>query len=505
MDGLDAFLLARIQFAANITFHILFPTISIALGWVLLFFKLRFVKTKKQHWMDAYQFWVKVFALTFALGVVSGITMSFQFGTNWPGYMNTVGNIAGPLLAYEVLTAFFLEATMLGVMLFGRERVSERVHTLATFLVAAGTTLSAVWILALNSWMQTPAGFEMIEGKAHVTSWLAVIFNPSFPYRLTHMLLASGLTVSFLVAGLSAYRWLKQDRGADVQAALRTGVYLAAFLIPLQIIAGDLHGLNTLEHQPAKIAAMEGIWETQKGAPAVLFALPNATSRSNDLEISIPKFASFYLTHDWNGEIKGLNDFEGKHPPVAPVFWAFRIMVGVGVLMLLVSWLSVWQLRPWAPTLVASRTTLPPGGALRLRAGEAGPAAPAGEDGVPALAVREMKPWLLRVLVGMTFSGWVALVAGWYVTEVGRQPWLVSGVLTSADAASRVPAAQIGLTLTLYLLLYAVLITAYVSVLFYLARKAPTPHADVPLEAAQPLEQQLNPVNYPEKEGHPNV
>lgn len=470
MDGLDAFLLARIQFAANITFHILFPTISISLGWVLLFFKLRFVKTKEQHWMDAYQFWVKIFALTFALGVVSGITMSFQFGTNWPGYMNTVGNIAGPLLAYEVLTAFFLEATMLGVMLFGRERVSERVHTLATFLVAAGTTLSAVWILALNSWMQTPAGFEMIEGKAHVTSWFEVIFNPSFPYRLTHMLLASGLTVSFLVAGLSAYRWLKQDRGADVQAALRTGVYLAAFLIPLQIIAGDLHGLNTLEHQPAKIAAMEGIWETQKGAPAVLFALPNASSRSNDFEISIPKFASFYLTHDWNGEVKGLNDFEGKHPPVAPVFWAFRIMVGVGVLMLLVSWLSVWQFKPWQ---VANG--------------------------------RQLKDWHARVLVGMTFSGWVALVAGWYVTEVGRQPWLVSGVLTSADAASRVPAAQIGLTLTLYLLLYAVLITAYVSVLFYLARKAPTAHADAPLEAAQPLEQQLNPVNYPEKEGHPNV
>lgn len=470
MDGLDAFLLARIQFAANITFHILFPTISIAMGWVLLFFKLRFVKTKEQYWMDAYQFWVKIFALTFALGVVSGITMSFQFGTNWPGYMNTVGNIAGPLLAYEVLTAFFLEATMLGVMLFGRERVSERVHTLATFLVAAGTTLSAVWILALNSWMQTPAGFEMIEGKAHVTSWFEVIFNPSFPYRLTHMLLASGLTVSFLVAGLSAYRWLKQDRGADVQAALRTGVYLAAFLIPLQIIAGDLHGLNTLEHQPAKIAAMEGIWETQKGAPAVLFALPNASSRSNDFEISIPKFASFYLTHDWNGEVKGLNDFEGKHPPVAPVFWAFRIMVGVGVLMLLVSWLSVWRLKPW-------------------QAGNG----------------RQLKDWHARVLVGMTFSGWVALVAGWYVTEVGRQPWLVSGVLTSADAASRVPAAQIGLTLTLYLLLYAVLITAYVSVLFYLARKAPTTHADAPLEAAQPLEQQLNPVNYPEKEGHPNV
>ena len=232
MDGLDAFVLARIQFAANMSFHILFPTISIALAWVLLFFKLRFVKTGQQYWMDAYQFWVKIFALTFALGVVSGITMSFQFGTNWPGYMQTAGNIAGPLLAYEVLTAFFLEATMLGVMLFGRKRVSEGMHTVATLLVAGGTTLSAFWILALNSWMHTPAGFEMINGQAHVTSWFEVIFNPSFPYRFTHMLLASGLTVAFLVAGVSAYRWLRHERDAEVMASLKTGVYLAAVLIP---------------------------------------------------------------------------------------------------------------------------------------------------------------------------------------------------------------------------------------------------------------------------------
>jgi cytochrome d ubiquinol oxidase subunit I len=347
MDGLDAFLLARIQFAANITFHILFPTISISLGWVLLYFKLRFVKSQDQFWMDAYQFWVKIFALTFALGVVSGITMSFQFGTNWPGYMQKVGNIAGPLLAYEVLTAFFLEATMLGVMLFARERVSETMHTVATLLVAGGTTLSAFWILALNSWMQTPAGFEMINGQAHVTSWLEVIFNPSFPYRLTHMLLASGLTVAFLVAGISAYRWLRDDRSAEVIASLKTGIYMAAMLIPLQIIAGDLHGLNTLEHQPAKLAAMEGIWKTEKGVPAVLFALPDEKAKENRYEIAVPKLASLYLTHSLDGEVKGLDQFEGKHPPVAPVFWAFRIMVGVGMLMLLVSWASVLRLAPW--------------------------------------------------------------------------------------------------------------------------------------------------------------
>ena len=330
MDTLDPVVLARLQFAANITFHILFPTISIAMGWFLLFFKTRFVATGEQHWMDAYQFWIKIFALTFALGVVSGITMSFQFGTNWPGFMNTVGNVAGPLLAYEVLTAFFLEATFLGIMLFGRGRVSEGVHTLATWLVALGTTASAFWILALNSWMHTPAGYEMINGQAHVTSWFEVIFNPSFPYRMTHMLLASGLTASFLLAGISAYRWLKNDRAKDVMAALRTGVTVAAILIPVQIFVGDLHGLNTLKHQPAKLAAMEGIWETQAGVPAVLFAIPDQATQSNKYEIAIPKLASFYLTHDWNGEVKGIKDF-AEHPPVGPVFWAFRIMVGVGL------------------------------------------------------------------------------------------------------------------------------------------------------------------------------
>ena len=432
MDALDPLLLARLQFAANITFHILFPTISIAMGWFLLFFKTRFVATGEQHWMDAYQFWVKIFALTFALGVVSGITMSFQFGTNWPGFMNTVGNVAGPLLAYEVLTAFFLEATFLGIMLFGRGRVSESVHTLATWLVALGTTASAFWILALNSWMHTPAGFEMINGQAHVTSWFEVIFNPSFPYRMTHMLLASGLTGSFLLAGISAYRWLKNDRGLDVMASLRTGVMVAAALIPLQIVVGDLHGLNTLKYQPAKLAAMEGIWETQKGVPAVLFAIPDKATQSNRYEIAIPKLASFYLTHDWNGEVKGIKEFGDQHPPVGPVFWAFRIMVGVGLLMLAVSWFATYELK--FKSSLSKRTAM--------------------------------------VLVAMTFAGWVALISGWYVTEIGRQPWLVHGVLTTAQAASQVPAGNIALSLAMYLTLYVALLSAYVSVVFYLAKKA---------------------------------
>ncbi|MCT9070170.1 cytochrome ubiquinol oxidase subunit I [Cupriavidus gilardii] len=449
LSSLDPILLARIQFAANITFHILFPTISIALGWVLLFFKLRYGKTGDERWMAAYRFWVKVFALTFALGVVSGITMSFQFGTNWPGYMETVGNIAGPLLAYEVLTAFFLEATFLGIMLFGMRRVSNRTHTIATLLVAGGTTLSAFWILALNSWMQTPAGFEMIDGKAHVVSWLQVIFNPSFPFRLTHMLIASGLTVSFLLAGISAYRWLRNDRSPEVRSTMRTGVMVAAVLIPLQIVVGDLHGLNTLEHQPAKIAAMEGIWTTGTSVPAVLFGWPNAVTQSTDWEISIPKLASFYLTHTFDGEVKGIDAFPGKHPPVAPVFFAFRIMVGVGMLMLLVSWLAAWQFK---------------------RRGE------------PSRGVA-------RMLLAMTFSGWVALVAGWYVTEIGRQPYLVYGVLTTAEAASKVPATMVGSTLLMYLSLYLLLIAAYVSVVFYLARRAGTdPAIDEPeIETPQPV------------------
>ena len=488
MDGLDAFLLARIQFAANITFHILFPTISIAMGWALLYFKLRFAKTQEQHWMDAYQFWVKIFALTFALGVVSGITMSFQFGTNWPGFMEKVGNVAGPLLAYEVMTAFFLEATMLGVMLFARERVGDKLHTLATLLVAGGTTLSAFWILALNSWMHTPAGFEMIDGQAHVTSWLEVIFKPSFPYRLAHVLLASGLTVAFLLAGISAYRWLRSDRSQEVVATLKTGIYMAALLIPLQIIAGDLHGLNTLEYQPAKLAAMEGIWKTEKGVPAVIFAIPNEKEKRNDFEIAIPNLASLYLTHSLDGEVKGLDQFEGKHPPVAPIFYAFRIMVGVGMLMLLVSWAGVWQLKPWRKHNPAD----------------------------PKHVARELHPWHLKILVGMTFAGWVAVVAGWYTTEIGRQPYLVYGVLKTVDAASSVPAAHIALTLAMYLTMYAALTVAYVSVVFYLARHKK--HADKPFgeegaiasddpknpaseSPSAELEDQLNVVNYPEKEG----
>jgi cytochrome d ubiquinol oxidase subunit I len=427
---MDPLLLSRIQFAANITFHILFPTITIGLAWVLLFFKLRYNRTGDAKWMAVYKFWVKIFALSFAMGVVSGITMSFQFGTNWPGFMTTVGNIAGPLLGYEVLSAFFLEASFLGIMLFGASRVSNRMHTLATFLVAFGTSLSAFWIIVLNSWMHTPVGFEMIGGQAHVTSWLEILFNPSMPYRLVHMLLASGLTVAFLIAGISAYRLRRGNDIPEVRASLKTGIYLGAILIPLQIFAGDAHGLNTLEHQPAKVAAMEAHWETSERVPLVLFGLPNEQTRRNDYAVELPGMASLILTHEMDGKIQGLNEFK-EHPPVKPLFIAFRLMVGLGLLMLAVSWLAGLQLRKGMPPV-----------------------------------------WMQRVLVAMTFSGWLAVEAGWYVTEVGRQPYLVQGVLKTADAVTHVPGSMVALTLAGYLILYAVLITAYIKVVFYLARRA---------------------------------
>ena len=318
----------------------------------------------------------------------------------------------------------------------GIGRVSNRVHTIATFLVAFGTSMSAFWILALNSWMQTPAGFEMrINAKgdlvAYATDWWAVIFNPSFPYKYAHMMTACFVTTAFLLAGLSAYQYLRGSRSAATLTTLKTGVFMAALLLPVQIALGDLHGLATLRHQPAKLAAMEGIWKTQKDVPAILFALPDQATKSNRFEIAIPNLASLYLTHGIHGEVKGLNEFEGKHPPVAPVFWAFRIMVGMGMLMLAVAWLATWQFK---------------------------------RRGLPA-------PWMIRILVGMSFAGWVATLSGWYVTEIGRQPYLVTGILTTAQAAATTPAPMVATTLVMYLALYGGLLAAYISVVFHMARK----------------------------------
>ena len=445
-------MLSRLQFAANISFHILFPTINIALCWFLVYFRLRHSAARDaaqaQHWEEAYYLWTKVFALSFALGVVSGITMSFQFGTNWPGYMERVGNIAGPLLGYEVLTAFFLEATFLGIMLFGRARVSDKVHMIATLMVAAGTTLSAFWILSLNSWMQTPVGFTVIDGSYHAQDWLQIVFNPSFPYRLVHKLLASTLTAAFLVAGLSAWQLLRGTANGGTQRALRTGVAAAAIAIPLQILAGDLHGLNTLQHQPAKIAAIEGIWHTEKSAPLTLFGWPNEREGRTDYALQVPKLASLILAHDPDAELKGLNEFKDAHPPVAPVFWGFRVMVGMGLLMLAVSWWAAWTL--WR------------------RPGNSG------IHGTP------FSRWQLRLLSAMTFSGWVATLAGWIVTEVGRQPFLVYGQLRTADLVAQHPPGMVLATLLAYLAVYVFLLGAYILVLMYMAQHPAMPTPDTP-------------------------
>ena len=439
METLD---LSRIQFALNISFHILFPAISIGLAWFLVYFKFRVQFTTdiatQDLWMRCYRFWVKLFALTFALGVVSGITMSFQFGTNWPGFMDRVGNIAGPLLGYEVLTAFFMEATFLGIMLFGIHRVPTWVHSLATLAVAVGTTLSAFWIIALNSWMHTPTGFELRDAVAFPVSWWAIIFNPSMPYRLTHVLLASGLTSAFLVAGISSYRILRGDLKPAPRMALKTAIVVAAVLAPLQIFSGDLHGLNTLKHQPQKIAAMEGVWQTSTQVPFVLFAIPNEETRTNDFAISIPYATSLVLTHQTDGEVQGLDDFKNEHPPVKPVFFAFRIMIVCGLLMLASAWwgcLSLWR------------------------------------HGV-------VTPGRLKIFYLMTFSGWIATLAGWYVTEIGRQPYLVSGVLRTSEAVTDQPVENVAFSLLVYAVVYGFLLISYIGTLFYLAGKSAQLEAD---------------------------
>src|SRR5262245_58660216 len=427
----EALILARAQFGLNIAFHILFPSLTIGLAWVLVYFRLQYARTGDAAWLATFKLWTKVFALTFAMGVVTGIVMSFQFGTNWPGFMNKVGNIAGPLLAAEVLVAFFLEATFLGVMLFGMNRVPPWLHILSFVLVAAGTSLSVFWILALNSWMQTPVGHVVSDGVLIAGDWLKVIFNPSFPYRFMHMMLASFLTAAFVVIGLSAWRLLKAADDASARTTLHNALLLAALLTPVQAFVGDLHGINTLEHQPAKIAAMEAIWKTDRGVPLVLFAIPNEEKKRNDYAIEVPKLASFVLKHDFDAELQGLDAFGKNTPPVAPVFFAFRLMVGMGVSMLALSWFGFWM----------------------TRGGRAAPR------------------WLLWVFAAFTFSGWIATLAGWIVTEMGRQPWLVTGILRTDEAVGQISGAYLGASFMSYAITYAVMFIAYIVVLTYLAGK----------------------------------
>ena len=443
----DALVLARAQFGLNIGFHILFPSLTIALAWYLVGFRILYQRTRDPAWLATYKLWLKIFALTFAMGVVTGVTMSFQFGTNWPRYMTTVGAIAGPLLSFEVLTAFFLEATFLGIMLFGMNRVPDWLHITSALVVAFGTMVSAFWILALNSWMQTPAGHVFADGQWIAADWMAVIFNPSFPYRLAHMLIASGLTASFVVAGLSAWRLLWAPFDTSAATTLRAGITIAAVLVPIQVFVGDQHGLNTLKHQPAKIAAMEALWHTERGAPLVLFAIPDEEKRRNDYSIELPYGASLILTHDAHGELKGIDAFAPDRPPVAPLFFSFRAMVGLGVLMLVVSWFGLWA----------------------MRRGRAAPR------------------WLLWTFAAFTFSGWGATLAGWITTEIGRQPWLVTGVLRTKDAVGEISGAELGASLTGYILTYATLFIAYMVVLTHLAGQGAAPDDPSAAAAAIPL------------------
>jgi cytochrome d ubiquinol oxidase subunit I len=443
---MDALLLSRIQFGFVISFHILFPAFTIGLAHWLAFLEWRWLRTRAAVWRDLYFFWVKIFAISFGMGVVSGIVMSFQFGTNWAVLSERAGAILGPLLSYEVLTAFFLEASFLGVMLFGWKRVSPRLHFLATCMVALGTLFSTFWILAANSWMQTPQGHEIVDGVFLPVDWWAVIFNPSFPYRLAHMVLAAFLTTCFVIGGVSAW-YLR--RGVHVEASrkmLKLAVIFAAIAVPAQILAGDLHGLNVGEHQPVKLAAIEGHWHAEgkgEGVPLVLFALPNQAEARNDYEIAIPRLGSLVLTHSWDGEIQPLTAVPAsERPPVAPVFWAFRIMVGLGTLMLL---LTLWSLWAWRRgRLFESR-------------------------------------WLLDGWRLLSPAGFVALLCGWYVVEIGRQPYVVYGLLRTSEAVSpNIQAAAVMFSLVIFAIAYAVIFGAGIWYLLGLVRKGPQSQEPAP-------------------------
>lgn len=427
---LDPLILSRIQFAFVISFHAIFPVFTIGLATFIAFLEALSFKTGNPVWQTLSGFWIKVFAVVFGMGVVSGIVMSFQFGTNWSNFSRASANFLGPMLSYEVITAFFLEAAFLGVLLFGRDKVPKGVHLMAAVMVAVGTLISSFWILAANSWLHTPTGFEFQNGVFRVVSWSDAIFNPSFPYRFAHMGLASFLTGAFVVAGVSAWYLLK---GREVEAnkkALSICLWFLLFLAPAQAVLGDLHGLNTLEHQPMKVAAMEGNWETSSNVPLLLFALPDQNNQTNRFELAIPSLASFILTHDWNGEVPGLNEVApDQQPPVAIVFWSFRVMVGLGLLMI---------------AFAAAGLALRVGGRFWRT------------------------PWFLQGLRLMSFTPFVAVLAGWIVTETGRAPWLVYGLMTHEQGVT--PSLTGGMALFSligYIVVYALVFSAGI---YYLLR-----------------------------------
>ncbi len=452
---LDALALARLQFAFTVSFHIIFPAFSIGLASYLAVLNALSLITGRQVYLRLFNYWKKIFAVAFGMGVVSGIVMSYQFGTNWAVFSDKAGPVLGPLMGYEVLSAFFLEAGFLGVMLFGRERVGPTLHFFATAMVALGTFMSAFWILSVNSWMQTPAGYSVnAAGQFVVEDWIAVIFNPSFPYRLVHMLLAAYLTTALVVGAVGGLHLLKARKGTsneDAKTMFSMAMWMIACTAPLQIIAGDFHGLNTLEHQPAKIAAMEGHFETHTGAPLILFGLPNPDEQRIDAKIAIPKLGSLILKHDPNGVIRGLNEWAPEErPPVGILFWSFRVMVGLGIAMLV---LGLWSLL------------------MRVR------------------GKLYQAPWLHRTAVLMGPAGFIAVLAGWITTEVGRQPYTVYGLLRTAQSVSAIDAPAVGASLLGFIVVYFSMFGAGIFYILRLMRKTPEEAApdlppDEPIRAA---------------------
>jgi cytochrome bd ubiquinol oxidase subunit I len=441
---LTAEFLSRLQFAFVMSFHILFPAFTIGLASWLAFIEAVWLVKRTDLWRDLYFFWLKIFAVAFGMGVVSGIVMSFQFGTNWAGFSIAAGNVVGPLLNYEVLAAFFLEATFLGVMLFGWKRVSHRTHFVATCMVALGTLISAFWIMSANSWMQTPAGYKLRDGVFFPVDWWKVIFNPSFLVRLPHMVLAAFISTAMVVGGVSAV-YLLQRRFADKsQAMLKLALGFLAIVIPIQIVIGDMAGLKVREYQPAKLAAIEARWETASAVPLTLFAWPDEKAETNHYAVDVPRLGSLILTHEWNGEVRGLKDFpRDERPPVKLPFFSFRIMVGLGVLMLLLALTGLWRWR---------RRTLATGRAY-------------------------LTAWIVMIP-----SGFVALLTGWWVAEVGRQPWVVQGLMRTSQAVSDVPASSVLASLITFVVVYIGIFGAGLWYLVKLFRVGPVtaPQRDQP-------------------------
>lgn len=433
--GFDATFLSRLQFAFTIGFHILFPTLTMGLAVFVAALEGRWLAKGDPFFLRAAQFWSRILALSFGMGVVTGVVLSYEIGTNWADFSRATGNILGPLMSYEVLTAFFLEAGFLGIMLFGWRRVGPKLHFFATAMVALGTFLSAFWILSANSWMNTPSGYVLKDGVFYIDSWWQAIFNPSFPYRLAHMVTATYLTTSVFVAAVCAW-YVRRGQAHDF--ALRTlkiALVVASILAPAQILIGDAHGLNTQDYQPVKVAAMEGHWEPQKSAPLILFAIPDAQAETNDFEIAIPYLGSLILTHSLHGRVDGLLEVPAdQRPPVIPVFFAFRIMVAIGVALLALAWFGAWQ--TWRGRLAHSTR-------------------------------------YLRLLTWAGPLGFFAVICGWITTEVGRQPWVVYGLMRTSEAGSPIAAGQVLFSLLLFVVVYSVLFATFLWYLFHLIRIGP--------------------------------